>query len=361
MIGLVVNPVAGLGGAVGLKGTDGLVEEARARGAVPRALERAAAAVAACAADIPIACAAGALGEDALRLAGRTPALVVGQPVDGETDADDTRRAARALLDAGVELLLFAGGDGTARDIHAAIGDSLTVLGVPAGVKIQSAAFAESPRKAGELASAWTLGRRRERVAEVIDTDVAATQGRRIGPALYGTLRVPLGPGLVSGTKAPSHDEDPAALAGIAARMAERARTGLTVLGPGTTVAAIGDALGLETTLLGVDVVRDGTLIARDASEADLLATIDGDATVIVTPIGRQGFILGRGNQQLSPAVLERCGIGRLTVVATPAKLALLGGRPLLVDTGEERTDRELRGWHRVVTGYDQETVYPVE
>ncbi|MGA0121568.1 MAG: ATP-NAD kinase family protein, partial [Gaiellales bacterium] len=146
MIGLVVNPVAGLGGAVGLKGTDGLVEEALARGAVPRASDRAAAAIAALPADVPVATAAGAMGEDALQRAGRTPALLVpGGALT--TTADDTRQAVRALADAGVELLLFAGGDGTARDVCAAVGDATPALGIPAGVKIQSAAFAESPRR----------------------------------------------------------------------------------------------------------------------------------------------------------------------------------------------------------------------
>ena len=361
MIGLVVNPVAGLGGAVGLKGTDGMVDEALARGAVPRAGERAALAVAALPADAPIATAAGAMGEEAVRAAGRAPALVV-DGGDGSTTAEDTRRAAAALADAGCELILFAGGDGTARDVCAAIGDRTPALGIPAGVKIQSAAFAESPRRAGELAGAWLTGRRRERAAEVVDLDEDAVPSGRVGPRLYGTLRVPLGPGLVASAKSPSHDEDPAAVNGIAARMAERIGDGTAILGPGTTVAAVGRDLGLATTLVGVDLVRGGLLVLRDASEQQLLEALgDAGATTVVTPIGGQGFVLGRGNQQISPAVLRAAGIGRLTVVATPAKLAVLGGRPLIVDTGDDGTDAELRGWHRLVTGYDEETIYRVE
>ncbi len=363
MIGLVVNPVAGLGGSVGLKGTDGLVEQARALGAIPHAHERAALALRQIPADLPIACASGNLGETSMRLAGRDPVLVVGiASKNTVSTAADTCAAVAALVEAGVELILFAGGDGTARDVCGACGDTVVVLGIPAGVKIQSGAFAQSPRAAGELAAEWYRGRRRERVAEVVDLDDTGTQLGRVGPRLYGTLRVPLGPGLVAGTKVPSNDEDQANLMGIADRIAERFRGTTLLLGCGTTLACIGNALGLETSLLGVDLVRAGEIVVYDGSESELLAALtDAGATTIVTPIGGQGFVLGRGNQQLSPSVLRRAGLARLTIVATPAKLVSLGGRSLLVDTGDEETDTELRGWRRLVTGYDEETIYLVE
>lgn len=364
MLGLVVNPVAGLGGAVGLKGTDGMVAEALARGARPQAHERAADAIRRIPIEVPIACAGGAMGETSLALAGREPAVVVGSARGdfGTTAADDTRAAVRALADAGTELILFAGGDGTARDVCAVVGSDVPTLGIPAGVKIQSAAFGQSARATGDLAAAWLAGRRRERDAEVVDLDEDGTREGRVGPRLYGILRVPLGPGLVAGTKSPSNDVDPAAVKGVADRLAEFARDRTVLLGPGTTVHAIGRSMGLDTTLLGVDLVRRGEAVVVDGTEAELLAALDDDgADTIVTPIGGQGFILGRGNQQLSPAVLRRAGIGRLTVAATPAKLALLGGRPLLVDTGDEETDAQLRGWLKLVTGYDEETIYKVE
>ncbi len=363
MIGLVVNPVAGLGGSVGLKGTDGLVEHARSLGAVPHAHERAALALRQLPAHLAIACAGGDMGETSLRLAGREPALVVGATIDGmQSIAADTCNAVTALAAAGVELILFAGGDGTARDVCSAIGNTVVVLGIPAGVKIQSATFAQSARAAGELAAAWYVGRRRERVAEVVDLDNGGLAHGRVGPRLYGTLRVPLGQGLVSGTKLPSNNEHQATVMGIADRIAERARDATLLLGCGTTLAAVGAALGLQTSLLGVDLVRAGEVVVRDGSEAELLAALDyNGADTVVTPIGGQGFVLGRGNQQLSPAVLRRAGLTRFTVAATPAKLAALGGRPLLVDTGDEETDSELRGWHKLVTGYDEETIYRVE
>ena len=363
MIGLVVNPVAGLGGSVGLKGTDGLVEQARALGAVPCAHKRAALALRQLPADLPIACASGDMGEATMQLVGREPVLVVGTAIAGtQSTAADTCTAVIALVAAGAELILFAGGDGTARDVCSAVGNTIVALGIPAGVKIQSATFAQSPRAAGELAAAWYMGRRRERVAEVVDLDDSGMAHSRIGPRLYGTLRVPLGPGLVAGTKSPSNDQDQALLSGIADRIAERTHDTAVLLGCGTTLSAVGAALGLETSLLGVDLVRHGKVVVYDGTEAELLAALKDDgATIVVTPIGGQGFVLGRGNQQLSPAVLRRAGLGRLTVVATPAKLAALGGRSLLVDTGDEETDNELRGWHKLVTGYDEETMYRVE
>lgn len=302
------------------------------------------------------------MGETSMRLAGRDPALVVGVARENTVSTSaDTCAAVAAFVKAGVELLLFAGGDGTARDICGACGDTIVVLGIPAGVKIQSAAFAQSPRAAGELAAAWYRGRRRERVAEVVDLDDTGTQLGRVGPRLYGTLRVPLGPGLVAGTKMPSNDEDQANLMGIADRVAERFRGTTLLLGCGTTLSRIGSALGLDTSLLGVDLVRAGEIVVNDGNESELLAALtDAGATTIVTPIGGQGFVLGRGNQ-LSPSVLRRAGLARFTIVATPAKLVSLGGRPLLVDTGDEVTDTALRGWHRLVTGYDEETMYLVE
>jgi predicted polyphosphate/ATP-dependent NAD kinase len=120
-------------------------------------------------------------------------------------------------------------------------------------------------------------------------------------------------------------------------------------------------ALGLAKTVLGVDAVRAGELVARDVDEATILALLDGTrATVVVTPIGGQGFVFGRGNQQLSAEVLGRVGRRGVVVVATESKLAALGGRPLLVDTGDDAVDSMLAGYVRIVTGYNREVVYPV-
>jgi predicted polyphosphate/ATP-dependent NAD kinase len=195
-----------------------------------------------------------------------------------------------------------------------------------------------------------------------MDIDEELYRQGSVAARLYGYLSVPYHRDLMQGAKVGRVNSDAAAVEAIAEEVLDRLEPGRCyVLGPGTTTRAIARRLGLEKTLLGVDVIRDGRIVAADANEATLLAAIDpGEATVIVTPIGGQGHILGRGNQQISPAVVRRLGRARLLVVATPEKLASLQGRPLLVDTGDPALDRDLAGYIRVITGYRAEAVCPV-
>ncbi len=371
-IGLVVNPIAGLGGRVGLKGTDGeaTVDLALARGAVPEAGNRAAAAMrhllAAWPAGRPpplLLAPPGAMGEIAAREAGADVRIVGPIAGPGPTTAADTRRLAAALADGGVDLLLVAGGDGTARDVCAAVGARVAVLGIPAGVKILSGVFATSPAAAGELAAAYLASPSRATVeGEVVDLDEDEYRRGVVVPRLFGHLRVPGGRRL-QGRKSPSPPGASAAAAAIAADVVERMAPGRAwVLGPGSTVRAIADRLGVPKTLVGVDVVEIGPagplVRAADAAEGDLLALVRaGPAAIVVTPIGGQGFLLGRGNQPISAAVLRAAGPEALLVVATADKLAALGGRPLLVDTGDPGLDAELVGHARVVTGYHEAAV----
>ena len=355
-LGLIVNPLAGVGGRLALKGSDdrGLVDAALARGAARPAPERARAALAALPAEIEILTAGGAMGAD-----------IAGTPITPATDVStgaDTRAAAIALADAGVDLLLFAGGDGTAVDVLAALGDRLPVIGIPAGVKMHSAVFGVTPRHAGELAAAFAAGRVRDDApAEVMDVHEADLRAGVISPRLYGFLRVPVAAGFVQSGKARSAPAEAVAQAAVAAHVVERLLgRGVALIGPGTTTGAVMAALGLPKSLLGVDVVRGGCLIAADADEEALLALSGPGAILVVTPVGGQGFVLGRGNQQLSARVLRAIGPERLYIVATAAKLAALAGRPLLVDTGDPELDAALAGYRRVVTGYHHETVYRV-
>jgi predicted polyphosphate/ATP-dependent NAD kinase len=368
-IGLVVNPVAGIGGRYALKGSDdrALVDAAVGRGAEPVSPGRALAALrvlAPAAGDVELLTWAGAMGEDEAREAGFVPKVVGGVP--GTTTAADTRAAAHALGAAGVDLLLFAGGDGTAVDVLSAVGTDVPMLGIPAGVKMHSAVFAVNPGSAGRLALMCArAGVRQVADAEVMDMDEDALRAGSISPRLHGFARVPVEPGLVQGGKARSAESDRAAQVSIAAHVIDRVIDGrLCLVGPGTTTRAILAALGLEKTVLGVDVLRGRDLVQADADEERLLELLEpvapGGARVIVTPVGGQGFLLGRGNQQLSPRVLARAGPENVVVVATEAKLAALGGRPLLVDTGDEAMDARLVGHVRVIAGYEREVVYRV-
>jgi predicted polyphosphate/ATP-dependent NAD kinase len=369
VIGLVVNPVAGVGGPAGLAGSDGAAVQAQAaeHGSAPRAHERAGQTLAVLARSHPrvrILTAAGSMGAAAVADAGLEP-VVVFTPSSTATTPDDTAAAVAAVAAAGASLVLVAGGDGTLRDavrgLGAAPGSAPAVLGIPAGVKMYSPVFAVTPIAAGALAADW-LGSEPvpTAVREVLDVDEAALRRARVEPVLYGSLRVPQRLGRTQARKAPTPVSEQDAVA-AAARSAVRAmRQGVRyLLGPGGTTAQIAAELGIAKTPLGVDVVLDGRLVAAGADEGRLLAEVAaGPAQVVVTVIGGQGFLLGRGNQQLSPRVIRALGADPLLVVAP--KLVDLGGRPLLVDTGDPDLDASLAGHIRVLTGAAASAFYAV-
>ncbi|HXZ99524.1 MAG TPA: ATP-NAD kinase family protein [Candidatus Binatia bacterium] len=365
-LGLIVNPLAGIGGRVGLKGSDGttIVARALALGAVPSAEQRAAQTLAALC-DLADAVVLGTypaeMGARTARACGFEPALL-GSIVSGRTTADDTRRAASDLHRWGAELLLFAGGDGTARDVAAATGMALPVIGIPAGVKIHSSVFAVTPRRAAEVVRGFVAGRSRLEEREVLDVDEDLFRSGVVAPRLFGCLPVPCVHDLVQRAKAGSRS-DPSTTRGVALGVLEemeRDPEALYILGPGSTVKAVGDQLGLETTLLGVDLVQGGRLLGRDLSEAQLLEAIDRHrARIVVTAIGGQGHVFGRGNQQLSPRLIRQVGRDNILVIATLDKLHALEG-PLRVDTGDPDCDQLLEGYVRVITGPRDQVVWRV-
>jgi predicted polyphosphate/ATP-dependent NAD kinase len=302
------------------------------------------------------------MGEEIARETGWDPS-VAGNAITEETTAADTERTAAAMAALGIDLLLFAGGDGTARNVCQAIGSSVPAIGIPSGVKMHSAVFATGPRAAGDIAvRALTVDSVATREAEVMDIDEDAFRAEIVSAKLYGVLRVPVARGLVQGLKAGSGGGEAAELAAIAADVARQIPADrVAIIGPGSTTRAILDHMGLASTLLGVDVVYRGDLLRQDATEHELLTYLgETPGQIIVTPIGGQGYLFGRGNQQISAEVISRVGLENIVVVATPRKLASLRGEPLRVDTGDEALDTLLRGYRRVVTGYGMETVYPV-
>ncbi|MFV0407796.1 MAG: ATP-NAD kinase family protein [Propioniciclava sp.] len=363
--GLVINPVAGIGGPAGLKGSDGAGTQrlARAAGVSPQASARAVRMLQVLAAEhpgLPVLTAAGPMGADAVAAAGLEP-VVVHTPAAGTTTAVDTLAAVEAAIGSGAGLVAFVGGDGTARDVATAAGDQIPVLGVPAGVKMYSSAFAVSPEAAGFLASRWLTGRIGTRSAEILDIDETALRAGTAAPQLHALVRIPEAVGRTQARKAPTPASEAAATAAAARGVIRRLLPGVRyLLGPGGTTAEVARQLGLLPSPLGVDVVGDGGMLASDADESRLLAEVDrGAAKAVVTVIGGQGFILGRGNQQLSARVLRAIGSDPLLVVATEQKLLDLVGRPLLVDTGDPALDRELSGPIRVITGPATMAMYP--
>jgi len=368
-VGLIVNPIAGMGGRVGLKGSDGeeTLRQARQLGATPTAPGRALETLLALATltdQIEVVTYPAEMGEMEARQAGFKP-QVIGQIRPDRTTADDTRRAGAEMAVLGVDLLLFAGGDGTARNIYEAIGLSIPALGIPAGVKIHSGVYATTPNRAAQLAAMVLSGQVKAfGELEVMDIDEEAFRRGRVSARLYGYLKVPLERRFTQGAKAASSNSAHEATArqSIAEQIVETMKAGcLYIIGSGTTPRAIMERLGLQNTLLGIDAVMDGNLSATDLNESQLLKLMDDHKTrIIVTPIGGQGYVFGRGNQQLSSEVIKKTGIENIIVAATPGKLASLQRRPLLVDTGDKEVDEMLRGYVRVVTGYREEMVYKV-
>jgi predicted polyphosphate/ATP-dependent NAD kinase len=357
-VGLIVNPYAGLGGPFAMRGTDGLLaEQALASGAAPTAQGRAVRALAGLAGvgGVDLFAAGGEMGEQAVLASGST-AMVVHRPAARPTAAD-TACAARALCGAGVDLLLFAGGDGTASDLIGQTGD-VPVLGVPAGVYMHSAVFATSPAAAALMLRDLATGRPLvPRPAPVIDRGASGT------PVVRGLLPVPQGGRRQAAKASGSVAADPD-LAMACIQMAhELADCPLAIVGPGATMFAVKHALGSGGTLMGVDLYRCGVLLAADADEATIWRHLGeaAAARLVLGVVGGQGFLIGRGNQQLSPRILRSVGLARVTVLASSDKLAALAHGRLLIDSGDETLDQALCADIPVRTGPRRRMVMQLE
>ena len=373
MLGLIVNPVAGIGGAVALKGSDGpeIQRQALALGAVKKAESKAAQALELLrplSGELVVCAGKGEMGAELAASMGFTPKILAGSDDSsnsGATSAADTEMLARRMADLPVDLLLFAGGDGTARNICASLPPGFPVVGVPAGVKIHSGVYATSPEAAGRAAYAALTANVAMHEAEVMDIDEDEYRSGRLQARLYGYLSVPSIRGIMQNPKAASHHQADD-VSGIGYEIADRiaAETdGDTcyVFGAGSTVNHIMRYLGLEGSLLGVDVVQRGKFLARDATETKILQIAEQNpCKLIITAIGGQGHIFGRGNQQLSPAVIKQIGLDRIWIVAVASKIYSLTDQRLFVDTGDETLNSALRGYRKVIVGYQETLVCQV-
>lgn len=363
-LGLIINPLAGLGGRAALKGSDGVAEQALALGVEPLAQQRVKVALQVLwplRDQLQIVAAPGLMGAALLDKLGFAHEII-GELSAEQTHAADTERLAEQIQARGVDLLLFAGGDGTARNICNSARPGQLVLGIPAGVKIHSGVYAVNPRAAGELVALLVKGELvRLGSAEVRDIDEAAFREGQVRTRHYGELSIPEEGRFVQQVKQGGREQETLVLDDIAAGMQEEGEEVTWVLGPGSTTLGVLEAMGLEGTLLGVDVMRAGQLIGRDVTEQQLWALLQDaeHARILVTAIGGQGHILGRGNQQISPRIVRAVGLDNLLVVATKGKLKTLAGRPFLLDSGDPQLDEELTGLRRVLSGYREEMLYP--
>jgi len=354
-----------MGGAVGLKGTDGeeTWRKALSLGAKPLAPLRAdmfLRALEPMKEDLALLVGGGKMGEDEAAKLGFAHTIVSERKE--ETTAEDTRWVAKAIKDEGVALLVFCGGDGTARDVLDAVGSRFPILGVPTGVKMHSAVFATDPRAAAVTVTRYLWEKLPLRESEVMDVDEEAYRQGRLSARLYGYMLTPYEPSLIQGSKlaSPMTESELHNQAGLALYIIEEMKPDVMyVVGPGTTTRTIADLLEEKKTLLGVDIFLNKKLVAADVNESQILEGTNGrEARIIVTPIGGQGFIFGRGNLQISPRVIRQIGLDKIIVVATRSKLR--GLKSLKVDTGDPELDKELSRYIRVITDYREEQMVRV-
>jgi predicted polyphosphate/ATP-dependent NAD kinase len=370
-VGFLVNPIAGMGGRVGLKGTDGVVEEALAMGAEPVAPQRAVAALRAfrehpVSNEVRWLTCGPPMGEEELRTASLQEAYEVLYNPPETTKAEDTKRAVKAFVEDGAEIIFFCGGDGTARDVYEAVEGRLPILGIPSGVKMHSAVFGVNPEAAAVTLARFLSGELSTGEAEIMDLDEERYRRGEWFVEIYGLAMTPQEPNLVQTGKLMVEEVADEAIreemAQYIGELMEEEPDTLFIFGPGGTTHDICRHLGLETTLLGVDAILNGKLVGRDLNEDGILRLLDKHprAKLVISPIGAQGFILGRGNLQLSPQVLKDIGPHNLMIVATPSKLR---ATPYLrVDTGDSELDRYFveKGHLMVVVGYRTMKMHPV-
>ncbi|MBS7658677.1 MAG: ATP-NAD kinase family protein [Candidatus Bathyarchaeia archaeon] len=368
-LGFIVNPIAGVGGAVGLKGSNGkqTVEKAFSLGAKLISPEKAKIFLLElirlnC--EFELYTGIGLMGEKEAKECKLTPKLVLGEEKN-ETTAEDTKRIASEMKNK-VDLLVFCGGDGTARDIMDAVDLEVPVLGIPSGVKMHSGVFATNPKAGAKIVKDFFNNQLSLIECEVMDIDEEAFRQGRVSAKLYGYLKVPSEKLLIQQVKStiPLVEEEKENREAIAKYLIEEMKDDyIYIVGPGSTTKTIFDLLYLEKTLLGVDVLYRKKIIAKDVNEKEILKILDAysKAKIVVTPIGGQGYIFGRGNQQISPTVIRRVGKENIIVIATKNKLQTLNPKRLLVDTGDPELDEELKGYIKVVTDYKEEIVVKVE
>lgn len=371
-LGFIINPIAGIGGSVALKGSDGdgIAEQALALGATAKANQRASLALSILLPyrdDIIVYCANDLMGEMTAQALGFKTQVVFQTDKPEHTTAEDTENTVKALLAEHIDILLFAGGDGTARNVCKIVGDKFPVLGIPAGCKIHSGVYAVTPKAAGRVVEMMLTNQLVTLTeADVMDIDESLFREGIVKAKRYGEMQIPAELRYVQAVKSGGKELDELVLQDIAAHVINEMDDELFVIGSGSTTAFLMEELALDNTLLGVDLVEQQHLIASDVTEPQLWQAItlakaeNKTIKLVITLIGGQGHIFGRGNQQLSPRVIRAIGKDNILIIATKAKLTALASRPLIADTGDSDLDIELSGYLPVITGYNDQVLYPV-
>jgi predicted polyphosphate/ATP-dependent NAD kinase len=371
-VGFLVNPIAGMGGRVGLKGTDGVVDEAIHRGALPIAVERSFLSISTLKTLFPdddivwVTCAYH-MGADVLTKVGFSSFSVVYEPDDKHSTAVDTKKASQLFVDEKVDIIFFCGGDGTARDIVSVVDRKVPILGIPSGVKMHSAVFGVNPTASAKMLHEFVHGRLRRGDAEIMDLDESKYRKGEWSVRLYATALGLVEPTYIQvGKEMFSEMSDTAVKDEIAEHLSDEMKKHsdtLFLFGAGGTIDYIAQKLGFDNTVLGIDAVFQGKTLEQDVNEQRILRLLEmyPKTMIIISPIGAQGFIFGRGNLPFSPDVIRKIGLDNIIVIATPAKM--ISTQLLRVDTGDMSLDKEFAdyGMMMVVIGYRMSRVVRIQ
>ncbi len=370
VIGFIINPIAGMGGKVGLKGTDGIevLREAKRLGAIKESEKKADKTIEYISENLgdlnlEILTCSGEMGENLCKKYNLNY-KTIDNDIEDTQDYKLTEMAAKIMMENNVELLVFAGGDGTARNIYNIVRDKIPVIGIPTGVKIHSAVFAINPKNAGRVVIDFLKNDNSECVeAEVMDIDEKLLKEDRLVAKLYGYMKIPFEKKHIQSLKVGGISKDDVLQREIASFIVDKMEDGINyIIGPGTSTREIMNVLDLPYSLLGIDIVRDKKIIVKDANESQILDIVKkGNSKIIVSLIGGQGYIFGRGNHQISFKVLENIDKEDIIIISTVNKILDLEGRPMLVDTGNDLIDKKIQGYYRLIVGYDEEYVYKCE
>ncbi len=373
-LGLIINPISGMGGSVGLKGTDGreILKKAIRLGAKPNAINRTKELLTeleSIKAKLKFITCPGIMGQNVLKNLNFDYEIIDHSIFNKikdilKTNADHTKIAAKMMKNIeDLKLLLFVGGDGTARDIFSVVNTNIPCLGIPAGVKIYSSVFSLTPRIASYLIIQFLWDELPLKESEVLDIDETEYREGKLISRLYGYLLTPFNPDFSQLSKMSSIDSDLIHQERIAKRVVENLEKDIYYLiGPGSTTKAITDRLNEKKSILGVDLLRNGKIIAMDLNEQQILEYIeDKKVKIIVSPIGRQGFLFGRGNLQISPRILLKISSKNIIILCAKYKLQTIPNQILRLDTRDSELDEEMKGLYKVFVDYDEIKICKVE
>ena len=361
-LGLIINPIAGMGGKTGLKGSDGsnTLKKALSLGAKRESANRAEQAL------LPlkflskkftlITC-SGEMGQKSCNRIGLKTDFIINIDTK-DTTRIDTINAVKKMVQKKVSLILFSGGDGTACDVFNSLQDKTPILGIPAGVKMHSSVFGTSPNAVGSLVSRIILNQLDQFPicsAEIMDLDEDMRRCDQIRTKLIGYATIPSDKFLIQNPKSYVQLNDEDSIEGIAEYLEKQLNNEATyIVGPGRTTQKFLERIGISGTLLGVDVLK------VNYRQLDLLSR-DGLLYIISGIIGGQGFLFGRGNQQITAEKIRRVQRENIIVVASTKKIFELPRQCILIDTGNKKLDNELAGYLKVQTDKNLTFVIKVE